>query len=76
MNIQEFVALTVGDKVSNTVSGSTSIGEVTSVTPSGVRVVWGKRHATETPFFYSVQTTAWMHWTKTEPLLGGVTSTS
>lgn len=64
MNLKEFAALKVGDKISNDMQGSTSHGEVTSISDSGVRVVWGKRHNTETPFFYSVNTTAWMHWTR------------
>ncbi len=58
MNLQEFAALKVGDKIENNMLGP-AIGTVTDVTKSGVRVSWGGAQA----FFYSVNTTAWMHWT-------------
>lgn len=66
MNIQEFAALKEGDTVENVVfgGGTASRGEVASVEPGGVRVVWGPRHPHETRFFYSVNSTAWMHWTQ------------
>lgn len=63
MNLQEFAALKVGDKIMNPMNGST--GEVSKVSPSGVYVVWGARHADERPFFYPAQSTAWMNWTLT-----------
>lgn len=65
MNINEFAALKVGDKIEcpmNNVSGS--VGEVAEVTDTGIRVVWGSRHANETRFYYSVNSTAWMHWSQ------------
>lgn len=64
MNLHEFSALKVGDKIENASTGNT--GEVTETTSSGVRVVWGPRHEHETRFFYSVQTTAWMSWARPE----------
>lgn len=68
MNMQEFAALKVGDKIENPMNGST--GEVTATSDGGVRVVWGRRMfaqaAPSTSFFYSVQSTAWMHWRKAE----------
>lgn len=66
MNLKEFSALKAGDKIANTMQGVTSAGEVVATSDSGVRVVWGARHDKETPFFYSVNTTAWMHWTRTD----------
>lgn len=67
MNIKEFAALKVGDKIENPSHGGASIGEITEATPSGVRLVWGPRHDRETKFFYSVISTAWMQWDKIEP---------
>ncbi len=66
MNLQEFAALKVGDHVENGMNNSR--GEVTETTDSGVRLVWGPRHGRETMFFYSVNSTAWMHWSKAEDL--------
>lgn len=57
MNLQEFADLKPGDKVVNLMSGSA--GEVVEALPNGVRVSWG---GNSLPFFYSVQTTAWTHW--------------
>jgi hypothetical protein len=66
MNIKEFAALKVGDKIDNPMNpGSTA--EVVEATDSGIRIVWGRRHDNETRFFYSVNSTAWMHWTVHEP---------
>lgn len=65
MNLQEFAALKVGDKIENPQNGST--GAIVEVTDSGVRVVWGERHDKETRFFYSVNTTAWMGWNRVGP---------
>ena len=64
MNINEFAALKVGDKIENPSHGGASVGEVVETTPSGVRIVWGPRHDRETKFFYSVVGTAWMQWSK------------
>ncbi len=66
MTLQEFGALKVGDKIENHAIGGVGHGEVIECTSSGVRLVWGKRHAKETPFFYSVVGTAWMQWSKVD----------
>lgn len=68
MNIKEFAALKPGDKITIAMNDHAS-GEVVEVTDSGVRVVWGARHAHETRFFYSVQGTAWFHWSMNEDSL-------
>ncbi len=64
MNIQEFGALKVGDKVAVAFTGDAGKGEVVECTSSGVRVVWGPRHEREQRFFYSVVGTSWMQWSK------------
>lgn len=64
MNLKEFFALKVGDKIENRATGGVGYGEITECTSSGVRVVWGKRFDKETKFFYSVVGTAWMNWSK------------
>lgn len=61
MNMQEFAALKVGDKIKNPMNGSA--GVVSGVTDSGIRVQWG---ASAVEFYYSANSTAWMHWSKTE----------
>ena len=66
MNLKEFSALKVGDKIENLAIGGSSVGEVVTQEPNGVRVVWGPRHDRETRFFYSVVGTAWMQWSKVE----------
>jgi hypothetical protein len=67
MNIKEFAALKVGDKIENHAAGGVGhTGEVVETTPSGVRVVWGPHNAHETRFFYSVVGTAWMNWNKVQ----------
>ena len=63
MNLQEFAALKVGDEVKSLMAGP-AVGTVTAVKENGVTVVWGDRHERETPFFYSVNSTSWMHWTQ------------
>lgn len=68
MNLQEFAALKVGDKVTNPMNNHCP-GEVVEVTDSGVRLVWGPRAERETRFFYSVNGTAWFHWSKGEDSL-------
>jgi len=65
MNIEEFAALKVGNKITNPMNQGAT-GEVVSVEAGGVRVVWGPRHDHETRFYYSVNTTAWMHWSKND----------
>lgn len=64
MNLTEFAALKVGDKIENHAQGGVGSGEIVACTSSGVRVVWGPRHDRETQFFYSVVGTAWMQWSK------------
>lgn len=59
MNFREFAALKTGDKIENPMAPN-SVAEVVEVTDSGVRIMWS---GTSTRFFYSVQSTAWMHWT-------------
>lgn len=71
MNINEFAALQVGDRVENPMSKSA--GEVTEVIKrsgafAGVRVRWGDgtpRH--DVSFTYTVDMTTWFHWSKVEP---------
>lgn len=63
MNIEEFAALKVGDKITNPMNPGAA-GEVASVEAGGLRIVWGERGPNETRFYYSVNTTAWMHWSK------------
>lgn len=66
MNIKEFAALKVGDKIESPAHGGASVGEIVETTPSGVRVVWGPRHTSEHRFFYPVVGTAWMQWNKVD----------
>lgn len=63
MNIKEFSALKVGDKIENPSAGS-GTGVIVETTDNGVRVVWGERQERETRFFYNVVGTAWMNWVK------------
>lgn len=65
MMLQEFAALKPGDKIANPMNNSSAEGTVTRLGTGGLYVVWGKRFDRETEFFYSVQSTAWMHWDKT-----------
>lgn len=65
MNVQEFAALAVGDKVECPATSS-GVGEIVEATDSGVRVVWGPRHSHETRFFYGVVGTAWFQWSRVE----------
>jgi hypothetical protein len=67
VNIKEFAALKAGDYVTNGINAG-SRGEVVETSDSGVRVIWGPRHTRETMFFYSVNSTAWMHWSVVEDL--------
>ena len=65
MNAQEFAALKVGDKITNPMSQQRSVGTITDVTPSGVRLRWGDDPGTS-QFFYSVISSAWTHWERLE----------
>jgi hypothetical protein len=70
MNTEEFAALKQGDQIDNPMSGGR--GEVVTVDATGVRISWlGAGRQTPdagTPtWHYSVNSTAWMHWTKAEP---------
>lgn len=63
MNMQEFAALKVGDKVDNHMSQSQ--GVVAEITAAGVRVRWGDGTPGSTiSFMYSVNTTSWTHWSR------------
>lgn len=67
MNLQEFAKLKTGDRVRNDMSGSR--GEVVDTDSHGVRVRWGvgsEKNSTPT-WHYSVQSTAWFHWSVVEP---------
>lgn len=64
MNLNEFSELKVGDKVQNLMNAGSPPGEVTKRDGRGVYVRWSK---STTEYFYSVQTTAWMHWNKVQP---------
>lgn len=62
MNLQEFAALKVGDKIDVPMLGN-SKGVVSEVTAAGVRVAWeGGRSAVT--FMYTVSSTSWMHWSR------------
>lgn len=64
MNVQDFAKLKEGDKIVNYVSGRTN-GTIVSVEKMGVRIRWNDDPASPS-FFYSVNGTAWFHWTKVE----------
>ena len=64
MDIREFAALKEGDVIEHPMGGST--GTITAVEKMGVRVRWGNSLHSPT-FFYSVQGTAWFHWSRAEP---------
>jgi hypothetical protein len=66
MNLQEFAALKAGDKIENHMSQSR--GEVTEVNAQGVRVSWGSTNPGRVVFTYTVNSTAWFHWSKVEPM--------
>lgn len=64
MNTKEFAALKVGDIVTNPMMpGSTA--EVVETTDKGVHIRWV---GSQTRFFYSVNSTAWMHWSEVEKI--------
>lgn len=62
MNLGEFAALKVGDEIENLMNPG-SRGQVTERTERGVCVQWGVGMS----FLYSVNSTAWMHWSNAEP---------
>lgn len=59
MNLQEFAALKVGDKIRNHFSNSE--GTVTAVLDQGIRLRWGDTPG-EPEFTYVANSTAWFHW--------------
>jgi hypothetical protein len=61
MNLQEFSALRVGDKVEIPMTNG-NVGEVTAIEDNGIQVAWNGGRS----WFYSASGTAWMHWTKAE----------
>lgn len=65
MNLQEFAALKVGDKIENHMSHSS--GVVTEVSKTGVHVRWGVQAGNIVTFHYSVHGTVWFHWSLVEP---------
>ena len=63
MNITEFAALKVGDKMEIPANGSR--GVVTATDDTGVKVVWGSVPGS-VEFRYPVNSTAWMQWSKVD----------
>lgn len=61
MNLAEFSALKVGDKINNAMSNSE--GTVTKLLPSGIELRWGEA-AAPVVFTYTVNSTAWFHWSR------------
>lgn len=61
MNLQEFAALKAGDKITSMFGAA---GTITEANDRGVRVCWGEIHANNVTFFFGVNSTAWMHWSK------------
>jgi hypothetical protein len=73
MDVQEFSKLKVDDVIRNEMSGSN--GVIVEVEGMGVRVRWLAFYdpaviqhpgASSPTWFYSVQGTAWFHWSKVE----------
>lgn len=66
MNLQEFAALKVGDKIENHAFGTK--GEITQVNAVGVRVAWDGDPIADAAvtFQYAVNGTSWTHWSKVE----------
>lgn len=64
MNLKEFAALKKGDKIENPMSQSA--GEVADVTPLGVKLRWNGGDPSAITFTYTVNSTAWFHWSKVE----------
>lgn len=63
MTLQEFAALKIGDRISNPMNPG-AVAEIVERTDNGVRLRW---IGSETRFFYSVNSTAWMHWASHDP---------
>ena len=63
MNITEFAALKVGDRISNPFSEAS--GTVTAVFDTGVSVLWDGSKP-DLARHYAVNSTIWMHWTKSQ----------
>jgi hypothetical protein len=68
MDVQEFSKLKVDDVIRNEMSGSN--GVIVEVESMGVRVRWLAGGSAPAPgvfpptWFYSVQGTAWFHWSR------------
>jgi hypothetical protein len=62
MNVDEFSALKVGDKVQNGMLMNEP-GTVCERTPHSVKIKWGNNN---TPYTYLIVGTAWFHWVKVE----------
>lgn len=62
MNISEFAALKVGDKIQNLALGS-HVGIISERTDSGVKVKWPP---SSQEYFFSATGTAWFQWSKVE----------
>lgn len=62
MNIQEFGALKVGDKICNPMLNN-SVGVVSAILNYGVKVQWPP---STTEFEVPVNSTTWMHWNKVD----------
>lgn len=68
MDLKQFAALKVGDRIENHMSNST--GEVVSIDETGVRLRWigaGVVGSNAPTWHYPVNSTAWFHWNKVEP---------
>jgi len=63
MTLKEFAVLKAGDTVENVFTGSK--GCVSEIKDSGVGVQWGATPGGPA-FFYPVNSTAWMHWSKVD----------
>jgi hypothetical protein len=59
MNIKEFAALKVGDRIANPMAGTA--GTVTDTDEGGITVRWDGTDNSLTRYYGAV-TTAWMHW--------------
>lgn len=69
MNLQEFAALKVGDRVKNNMSNG--LGEVTDVDATGLRIKWigaGMQVAAANAptWHYAPMSTTYFHWSKVE----------
>lgn len=75
MNHKEFTALKVGDKIENAMTHGEGVVSVVTELRSdrAVSVKWGASHPPHggIEFSYSTHSTAWMHWNKVPPIVGG-----